>query len=268
MAQPTHTKVAAAPAHAAATKSFLAVIGDIARREHMREGEAFVMWMEAAARAIAGSAFTAMFHVEQFERNEAAYMEIVKRRKHPKETMDDCARALAHVVEALEAEPGDFLSPIFGELAAYDKAGQFMTPFALSEVSARMLLGDAPAILEAARRDGRSWISLSEPAVGMGSMVLAATKVLHEHGIDVHRQAHWQCVDVDFKAVCGAYIQLSLAGVSAWVIHGNTLSLETWGAFPTPMCALFPKFKGSPPPEPEVKPSAYMSIFPPSSGLE
>jgi hypothetical protein len=41
-------------------------------------------------------------------------------------------------------------------------------------------------------------------------------------------------VDVDEKAAHMAYIQLSLLGVPAIVIHGNTLSLQEWSHWYTP----------------------------------
>lgn len=84
----------------------------------------------------------------------------------------------------------------------------------------------------------------------MGAMVLAATKVLAGAGINPARQAHWHCTDIDWKAVCGSYIQLSLCGVSAVVFHGDTLALEGWCALPTIMAVMYPKITREPP-EPE-----------------
>jgi len=250
VAQPTYTRIASLPAHREATKSFLAIMADVARREGWREAEAFTKWMEFAARSLAGGAFRAALAVERWEENEAAYLGLIKTCRSPGETMADMARALAVVVEALEAEEADFLSPIFSELAAYDEAGQFMTPWTLAEASAQMILADAPGILEQAKAEGRRWISLSEPACGMGGMVLAATKVLKAQGIDPAREAHWHCIDVDWKAVCGSYIQLTLCGVSAQVIHGDALSLETRSSWPTIMAVLFPKWRRATDPKP------------------
>ena len=45
--------------------------------------------------------------------------------------------------------------------------------------------------------------------------------------------------DIDIRCVWMAYIQLSLYGIPAVVIHGNTLTMETWSQWYTP-CAAYP----------------------------
>lgn len=39
---------------------------------------------------------------------------------------------------------------------------------------------------------------------------LAVNEVMREQGLDPATDAHWICIDIDWKAVCGAYIQLTL----------------------------------------------------------
>lgn len=45
---------------------------------------------------------------------------------------------------------------------------------------------------------------------------------------------HITAVDIDIKAVHMCYIQLSLMGIPAVVIHGNPLTLEEWSSWYTP----------------------------------
>lgn len=89
--------------------------------------------------------------------------------------------------------------------------------------------------------DEKPFIALHEPACGVGGMILATNAVLRENGVDVAREAHWHAVDVDYRACCGAYLQIALSDASAVVIHGNTLSLDAWSSMVTPAALFYPK---------------------------
>jgi len=243
-------------AHQPFAKDFVDCLRDVERREGLRMHEVMSRWLEAAFRAIRGR----YLFGEAFEQNEAGYMKIVERCREPKETMDDLAVMLGIATEALAAEPIDFLGPIFSEISASSSLGQFFTPHALSEAMARMMLADAPALLEST---GRGYLLCQEPACGVGGMVLASNLVLREQGLNPARQVHWVMVDVDFSAMCGAFLQCALTDASATAIHGNTLSLEQWLVTSTPAAILFPKrteqsdkrAPGAPAPMPELLPS-------------
>ncbi len=244
MASPTYTKILAQPAHKPFLKPFLSLIDEISRREGWRESEAFGRWLEASHCALANPAYKLAGATDLWDANEARYLEVVAGCRQPKETMGQMGEALGVVTEALEAEPSDFLGPIFSEVTANARTGQFFSPWSLCLMMAKMTLNDGAALLEDARAAGRRYISLQEPVVGAGGMVLAASVALRDQGICPSRQAHWVCVDVDRKAVSTAYIQASLTATSATIIHGNTLSLEEWGSTPTLMAVMYPKFKG------------------------
>lgn len=219
-------------AHREAFDGFADAARNISSREGLATYEVVRHFLDASYRALRGRLLTGA----AFEANEAEYMKIVARMRKPQETMGDFSRMLGMTAIALQAEPIDFIGPVFSEFSASAEMGQFFTPHDLSVLSAKMILGDAKAMLE-----GKKFIRLQEPACGVGGMVLAANIVLREQGINVARQAHWVAVDVDYRAICGCYIQLALTDTSASVIHGNTLSLETWGGSITPAAALFPK---------------------------
>lgn len=239
MAQPTHTKVMAAPEHRAATADFLKLLSTAARREGWRESEAFSHWLTCAASALLGPLL--QLDRPAWEANEARYMAVVRSCRDQAATMGDLAKLLAITTDALETAPTDFLGPIFSEVSASAGLGQFFTPWAISMASASMILQDAPALLADIRAEGGSHITLSEPACGVGGMVLAGNEVLRGHGICPATQAHWVAVDVDWRAVCGAYVQLTLTGCSAVVVHGNCLSAETWAQLPTVAAVAYPK---------------------------
>ena len=60
---------------------------------------------------------------------------------------------------------------------------------------------------------------------------------LKRHKIDYQTKMLAVATDIDLKCVHMAYIQLSLYGIPAVVIHGNTLTVEEWAYWFTPaMC--------------------------------
>ncbi len=219
-------------AHREAFNGFAEAAGEISRREGSTTYEVVRTFLDASYRALRGR----LLFGDAFDANEAAYMKIVGACRYPQETMGDYAKMLAMTTTALLADPIDFIGPVFSAFSASSEMGQFFTPHHLSVLNARMILGDARQMLE-----GKRFIRLHEPACGVGGMVLAANVVMRELGIDVARETHWHVVDVDYRAICGAYIQLCLTDTSATVIHGNTLSLESWGGAVTPAALYFPK---------------------------
>ena len=70
-------------------------------------------------------------------------------------------------------------------------------------------------------------------------MVIGAVWAMQRKGIDYRRKSFFVAQDIDIRCVWMAYIQLSLYGIPAVVIHGNTLTMETWSQWYTP-CAAVP----------------------------
>ena len=154
---------------------------------------------------------------------------------------------------ALLAEPVDFIGPVFSELSADAGMGQFFTPHHLSYFMAKAIISDAKAML-----GDKPFITLAEPACGVGGMILAANVVLREAGLDVATRAHWTAIDVDHRAVCGCYLQLSLTDCSADVYRGNSLGdPKDLVGTRTLAAMLFPKIgrRDEPSPPPPAPPS-------------
>ena len=230
-------------AHDAHAKVFLRHLSDIERREGLRPHEAMKQWLELAFRALRGR----LLFGDAFQQNEDAYLKLVHGYRDPSATMADMSALLSVSAVALSDAPVDFVGPIYCEVAASNSLGQFFTPHHVSTAMASMILADASSMLEGC---GRPFLLCHEPACGVGGMVLAANEVLRAQGIDCARQVHWVMVDVDFMAMCGAYVQCSLTNASATVIHGNTLTLAEWMTSVTTAAAMFPKratAAGSPP---------------------
>lgn len=215
-------------------REFLKRLQAVSRAEGWHDYATVCRWLEQAFRALRGRVLAG----EEWQKNEDVYLEQVRRMRDPKETMSEFAKMLGCATLSLMAHPADFLGPIFSEIAASSQLGQFFTPHEVCMLMARMNVADAKAILE---ESGRGFITLQEPACGVGGMMLATNIVLAEQGIDLAREAHWVAIDIDFRAMAGAYIQLSLTGASAWVFHGDALRLTTHMATPTLAAAMYPK---------------------------
>ena len=54
-------------------------------------------------------------------------------------------------------------------------------------------------------------------------MIIAAAKVLREKGVDYQKRLRVIAQDLDWKGVYMTYLQLSLLGIRAKVVQGDTL---------------------------------------------
>lgn len=180
--------------------------------------DVFGDFVECAALALANTV-----DLRQQEAREARYEQI--RRRYSAEEFQAFPVMLAHVVEALELDPGDVLGSIFGELELGNAArGQFFTPYSICHLMAGLLVGDAKAAQDAIA--ARGFVTVSEPACGAGAMLIAMAMHLKEVGVNFQRQMHATAVDVDSRAVHMAFVQLSLLNIPAVIVLGNTLTME------------------------------------------
>lgn len=165
------------------------------------------------------------------EKREQRYMEVVRRYKP-----DEVAKfpqMFAHLTMALEDETSDVLGKTFHDLELHNKwAGQYFTPFPLCRMTAKMIVGEK-ADLEA-RIAERGYVTAQEPAAGSGAMIIALAQEIHEAGINYQQHLHVTAVDVDPKCVHMSYLQFALLHIPAHIIHGNSLSLETFDHWYTP----------------------------------
>lgn len=192
------------------------------------DGEApartFERWAEMAFCSIAK---TAELKPSEADDLEARYMRAVGQIEKRERVTDYCTMLALASMDI--AETGrEFLGPIVQHddvRAVNAHVGQFFTPFDVSEMMAQMTLGDIPKT--------KPFLTIAEPAVGAGGMVLAAAKVLKAQSYPIDR-VWFDATDLSLLCAQMAYIQMALAGLAGIVRHGNTLSLEFWGAWATP----------------------------------
>lgn len=126
----------------------------------------------------------------------------------------------------------DFLGEVSGELGSLNEhMGQFFTPYAIALVNARLSVDRE--LVETAIAE-RGYMTVQEPACGAGGMVLAVAEVLEELGFDACQHMRVWAIDLSETAFKMAYVQLSLRGVAAHVLRGDTLRMEMFDSQVTP----------------------------------
>lgn len=156
------------------------------------------------------------------EETEKRYMQVIGAYSEKSDRLK-FSELLAILTEGLE-EPCDFLGEVAGEKEMLDaRLGQFFTPYHLCRTMAKITVSDIKKQLET-----KKFITVQEPAVGAGAMVLAIFDELKEQGVNPQQVMWVDATDLSEVAYKMAYIQFSLKGVSGVVRHGNSLSLETY----------------------------------------
>lgn len=194
-----------------ARKQFVSVFRHTAR--HLRRWDVFSDFITLAASELDLATIRAPESMERCRK--------ICGRYRP-EDIQDLHRLFSLMVSALEAKFHDFLGAIFMELELGDgRQGQYFTPYSVQSLMARMLM---PGVEEAVKREGL--FMLSEPTCGAGGMVVAVAECMLEAGLNPSEQMFVNCIDIDPVAADMAFIQLSLLGIPAEVITGNTLTVQ------------------------------------------
>ncbi len=130
------------------------------------------------------------------------------------------AQIFAIIVMALEENPNqDFLGKLYMNLNLGNHwKGQFFTPYHVCELMAKMTVeGCEPEI------ERKGFISICDPCIGGGAMMIAAANVLREGGINYQNHVLFVGQDVDRVVAMMAYIQISLLGCPGYIAVGDSL---------------------------------------------
>lgn len=174
--------------------------------------EIFSDWIKAMALSIAN--FPGYFKDDVYRKREEEYIAIAK--KHGKETMLRFSEMYMLLGDALEKNIEDVLGRIYMEAELGSKqTGQFFTPFHISKMLAGLMIpeGISP----------EKPYMLHEPSCGGGGMIIAFAKAMALQGINYTRCLKVIAQDLDWKGVYMTFVQLSLLGVNAVVVQGDTL---------------------------------------------
>lgn len=165
------------------------------------------------------------------QKREDRYLEIVK--GYTKEELDKLIEMSACVTLGLESKYSDFLGEVFQDLQLNDKKGkgQCFTPISVSRAMAGMTF--TKEVVDKAIKE-KGIITINDPCVGGGSLPIAAMAILKEMGYNYQQCAFVVANDLDKRCVLMSYIQLSLLGVPAVIMEGDTLKYEFYESHFTP----------------------------------
>ena len=155
-----------------------------------------------------------MRHDDIWQKREDAYVEVAK--KYTKEEMVQFIELKEHLIEAFEEKMGDVLGEIYMESGAGNKStGQFFTPFHVSEAVAALVVPEVVTEETPYR--------MHEPSSGSGGMIVAAAKIIRDRDLNYQKCMKVVAQDLDWLAVYMCYIQLSMYGIDAIVVQGDSL---------------------------------------------
>ena len=174
--------------------------------------EIFSDWIKATALCIENQ--TGNYNQEIYRKREDQYIEIAK--KHLGK-MRDFAEMTGMLTISLENNMEDVLGKIYMQAGLGSKqTGQFFTPFHLSYLTAKITVPEDA--------NEQNPYVMHEPSTGGGGMIIAAAKVLRDRGLNYQKCLKVVAQDLDWKGVYMTYVQLSLLGIEATVIQGDSLS--------------------------------------------
>ncbi len=155
---------------------------------------------------------------EPFERREKQYERSIKSLGG----VDIPAQMFGIVTMALEENPNqDFLGQLYMELNLGNHwHGQFFTPYNICKLMAKMNIG------EGCHREieEKGYISVCDPCVGAGAMLIAAATAFQECKVNYHTSVLFIGQDIDPVVAKMAYIQLSLLGCPGYIMVGDSLA--------------------------------------------
>lgn len=158
--------------------------------------------------------------------------------KYSEDEINVFGKCLDIMNQAMELEHTDFLGQVYMEMEiSNDRAGQFFTPYHLSQLIAKTTYSEDSEFIELVGK--KPFVTVSEPACGAGGMVIALAEHLKSLNIPYHEKMFVVAKDLDEKCFEMAFIQLSLYNIPARVIHGNTITMKDYKYLYTPAVFLY-----------------------------
>lgn len=119
----------------------------------------------------------------------------------------------------------DILGELFSELKLHDSwKGQFFTPQVVSDMMGEMGIDKVKITIEE-----RGYVSVLEPCVGGGSLVIGLINSMFHAGLNPCKQLLITACDIDIRCIYMSYIHLSLMGVPAIIQQRDFLSGKNLG---------------------------------------
>lgn len=150
--------------------------------------------------------------------------------RNQEEKREIAVQAMKMLGEEMEAEPyRDLLGRLHQELASpsgRQALASFYTPDDICRLTAQLGTDIAEMREKIARGET---VTLCEPSCGSGRMILAVAEQLD----DCRMGLRVTCTDIELIACKMAFVNLSLWGIPAEVLHGDSLQLKIWNGWKT-----------------------------------
>ena len=148
---------------------------------------------------------------------------------------DTFANLLAKLVLAMWEEPVDYLGKIYMDSSLGNKGlSQFFTPSHVCELMAQMTIPNKEDF--ELQVSNRGYVGMADPCCGSGALSIGMIKVLrHTYGVqNLNTKLFLQLTDIDYRCVKMAFVNMSILGIAARVVCGDTLSGREDRVFDTP----------------------------------
>lgn len=181
----------------------------------------FSDWIESVALAIVNS--STIFRDKVWQERERRYCEIMKRYDKESRRFADMFGILTIM---FEEGIKDHLGETYMKLGGSKQTGQYFTPWHLSKLTASI------------SNPGEDRVVMNEPSCGSGGMVIAMADKLNREGKNYQRLMRVTAEDLDLRCCHMCYVQLSILGINAMIIHHDSLRADIPKAidiFETPM---------------------------------
>lgn len=191
----------------------------------------FSDWVEMMALSIQNSCcFT---HNQIWKNREERYLQICK--KYTNGELIELCNMFGMLALHLEDNTEDALGDIYMRSGCSSKQlGQFFTPYHLSKLTAQLLI--QPKVQKMTelknKKNELEQFDVLEPACGGGSMIIGIADCMNEVGLNYQRILNVVAQDLDWMAVHMTYVQLSLLGIKAVVVQGDTLTEPYTDSYP------------------------------------
>lgn len=209
-------------------ESITTTLENVQRNTGLSDHDVFTSWLE--------------FTVTSLARDNATYQDLIADLSPRlnddteliRDTLESYGQALGALVHAMEdttvpdtSHPAELLGSLYEYYdATSDSFGQHFTPQPLAVMKARMLFPNADDIRDATVDDP---ITISDPTCGSGRLPFHALYRLRTIAPDTPAII----VGRDIDQVCAhmTVINFALHSMPAYVVHGNSLTYETWSVW-------------------------------------
>ena len=177
--------------------------------------QVFTDWVSMAAISISNACRPLKDKI--YMEREEKYLDTFK--KYNKEELKMLTDMLGALTLCFEDKMCDMLGDIYMKSGCGSKrTGQFFTPYHLSYLTASLVYDEQISKLAESEI-----LEVNEPSSGGGGMIIAVAEVMKNQGVNYQKQMHVVAQDLDWNSVYMTYVQLSLIGIKAVVVQGDTL---------------------------------------------